>query len=64
MISAKQWQDALLEGIDDSQLMDLRVNTHTGRPLGSDSFMSKLENLLGRRLRPLPVGRPKKKQKK
>ena len=64
MISAKQWQDALLDGIDDSQLMDLRVNTHTGRPLGSDSFMSKLEKLLGRRLRPLPVGRPKKKQKK
>jgi len=64
MISAKQWQDALLEGIDDSQLIYLRVNTHMGRPLGSDSFMSKLEKLLGRRLRPLPVGRPKKKQKK
>ncbi|MCL5279774.1 MAG: hypothetical protein M1376_07700 [Planctomycetes bacterium] len=35
--------------------------THTGRPLGSDRFMSKLETLLGRRVRPLPVGRPKKK---
>lgn len=61
MISAKQWQNALLGGIDDSQLRDLRVNTHTGRPLGSDGFMSKLEKLLGRRLRPLPIGRPKKK---
>jgi putative transposase len=33
--------------------------THTGRPLGDDSFLSKLEHRLGRRLRPLPVGRPK-----
>jgi putative transposase len=41
----------------------LRLNTHTGRPLGSDSFLSKLEKLLGRRVRPLPVGRPKKSKK-
>ena len=26
-------------------------------------FLSKLEKLLGRRVRPLPVGRPKNKQK-
>ena len=37
----------------------IRTNTHTGRPLGSDSFLSKLEVLLGRRVRPLPEGRPK-----
>ena len=30
------------------------------RPLGSDSFLSKLERALGRRLRPLPAGRPRK----
>jgi hypothetical protein len=28
---------------------------------GSDRFVSKLETLLGRRVRPLPVGRPKKR---
>jgi len=28
--------------------------------LGSDAFLSKLETLLGRRVRPLPVGRPRK----
>jgi hypothetical protein len=30
-------------------------------PLGSDKFISKVEMLLGRRLRALPVGRPQKK---
>jgi len=63
MISEKQWKNALLDGIDDSQVMNLRRNTHTGRPLGSDGFVSKLEKLLGRRVRPLPVGRPRKMKK-
>lgn len=31
-------------------------------PLGTDKFISKLEVKLGRRLRPLPAGRPKKKK--
>ena len=31
--------------------------------LGSDAFLTKLETLLGRRVRPLPVGRPRKSQK-
>ena len=31
--------------------------------MGADSFLSKLENLLGRRDRPLPIGRPRKKMK-
>jgi hypothetical protein len=63
MISAEQWRKELEEGLSDSQLGRLRLNTHTGRPLGSDSFLSKLESLLGRRVRPLPVGRPKKFKK-
>jgi len=40
------------------------VRTRTGRPLGSDSFMSKLESTLGRRLRALPIGRPRKRAAK
>jgi hypothetical protein len=35
----------------------LRIRTQTGRPLASDSFMSKVETFLVRRIRPLPVGR-------
>jgi hypothetical protein len=40
----------------------LRLNTQTGRPLASDFFLSKLGHTLGRRLRSLPVGRPKKQK--
>jgi len=60
MISAVQWRKELADALPDSELGRLRFNTHTGRPLGSDSFLGKLERLLGRRVRPLPVGRPGK----
>ena len=43
-------------------LATLRGSTTRGWPLGSDSFLSKLERVLGRRVRPLPVGRPRKHQ--
>ena len=37
-------------------LRALRVRTQTGCPPPSDSFMSKTETCLGRRVRALPVG--------
>ena len=37
----------------------IRNSTRRGRPLGTDSFLSKVEHFLGRRVRPLPVGRQK-----
>jgi hypothetical protein len=63
MISAAQWRKQLAAGVSDSDLGRLRSSTHTGRPLGSDSFLSKLERLLGRRIRPMPVGRPRQNKK-
>ena len=48
--------------LGEETLSAVRLNTHRGRPLASDRFLSKLESLLGRRLRPLPVGRPRKKK--
>ena len=56
------WQAALRQPADEAQTALLRLCTHTGRPLGSDSFLAKLETLLGRRLRALPRGRPKKRR--
>jgi hypothetical protein len=50
--------------VDDNISGLIRHSTHTGRPLATDSVLSKLEHRLGRRLRPLPVGRPKKADKK
>jgi putative transposase len=55
-----EWEKLLTEEIDDKEAENLRTNTYTGRPLGSDSFISKIEETVGFRLRPLPVGRPKK----
>ena len=54
------WRESLVRATDAALAAKLRIWTHRGRPLGSDSFVSKLERLVGRRLRPLPVGRPKK----
>lgn len=61
------WREILTQFWDDSESVEaFRLHTHTGRPLGSESFISRFEGFLGRRLRPLPVGRPKgsRKQKK
>ena len=63
-ISATAWRRELAEGLTDAEMQRLRLRTHTRRPLGSDSFLSKLETMLGRRLRPLGVGRPRKTQKR
>jgi putative transposase len=64
MISAGRWRKELEAGLSDSELGRVRLSTHTGRPLGSDSFLCKLEKLIGRRVRPLPVGRPRKEKAK
>jgi putative transposase len=61
-ISGAAWRKELAEGLTDAEVARIRLRTHTGRPLGSDRFLAKLETVLGRRVRPLPVGRPKKKE--
>jgi putative transposase len=58
--SAEAWRKELAEGVTEEEATRIRMRTQTGRPLGSDRFVSKLETLLGRRVRPLPVGRPRK----
>lgn len=59
-VEGMDWKEALRGPDDAGEMRRIRLRTHTGRPLASDSFMSKLERALGRRLRPLPVGRPRK----
>ena len=63
-IAPADWQQELARRLEEVEISRLRGNTLTGRPLGSDSFVSKLEVMLGRRLRPLPGGRPKGKRNK
>lgn len=47
MISANQWRKELGGGLVGFEIGRLSLNTHAGRPLGSDTFLSKLERLLG-----------------
>jgi len=56
-VSTKDWEEVLTEAEDEEMVRMLRIRTQTGRPLASDSFMSKVETFLGLRVRPLPVGR-------
>ncbi|NIA15917.1 MAG: hypothetical protein GWP08_17785 [Nitrospiraceae bacterium] len=56
----KEWQATLRAAARAKGALDaVRRGTRSGRPLGSDRFVSKIEHLLGRRVRALPVGRQK-----
>ena len=53
------WKAFLGELDDEDDLKRLRGTT--GRPLGNDEFLDALEEKLGRRVRALPRGRPRRK---
>lgn len=53
------WSDFLISDDDEPWLQNLRLATRTGRPMGSDSFILKIESQLGRILKALPKGRPR-----
>ena len=62
--SGLDWKKVLSNKLEKLDMDNLRIYCRTGRPLGSDKFISKLETAIGKRLRPLPLGRPKKKKDK
>jgi putative transposase len=62
--SGKDWKFILQKRLEKLDLNRLRVYCRTGRPLGGDKFISKIEVILGRRVRALPAGRPRKKREK
>ncbi len=57
------WAEQLMDPEDDHTVSRIRSAVRTGRPLGSDRFISKLEILVGRRLRAASVGRPRSAKK-
>ncbi|NLX12842.1 MAG: transposase [Phycisphaerales bacterium] len=59
--SPAKWRRALRAPEDSEEALRLRLHTNRGRPLASDQLLARMEHKLGRRLRPLPVGRPRKK---
>jgi putative transposase len=59
MFPPAEWRRMLQRPEDENLIKRLRTSMRTGRPLASDRFLAKLESKLGRRLRPMPVGRPR-----
>jgi putative transposase len=55
-----KWTAALEEDVPEERARDLRHHEATGRPLGGDGFVERLERVLGRLLRPGKPGRKKK----
>ncbi len=64
MSSQIGWQQLLAVEQGQEELKSIRRNTQTGHPLVNDSYLRKLEKIFDRKLRPLPIGRPPKKNNK
>ena len=63
-IEVDDWREYLSQKEDESIIAKIRSNTLSGKPLGNEIFISKLEKICGSSLKTLPRGRPKKKKKK
>ncbi len=57
------WRGFLNSAIREEELRDLREHGRTGRPLGSATFVERLEAMVGRVLTPQKGGRPQKLRK-
>jgi len=58
----KPWEDFLSVDAQEQEIALFRKHEQTGRPLGTDSFIGRMEVLLGRKLKPQKPG-PKKRDK-
>ena len=56
------WEGLLDSALPEDQLKEFRRHGRTGRPLGNESFIQRLEALVGRVLKPQKGGRPRKRQ--
>ena len=60
----KDWRGCLSTVAPDKELKALRMHEHTGRPLGNERFVDKLEGILGRPLHRQKPGRKKENKEK
>ena len=58
-ISRDDWRNSLNDEEDHNKLSLIRKNTLKGFPLAEEKYLVELENIIGRPLKPKPVGRPK-----
>jgi putative transposase len=57
------WRAFLDSAMSEEELLNLRAHGRTGRPLGSATFLDRVETMVGRVLRPQKGGRPPKLRK-
>jgi putative transposase len=58
------WREFLSEGLEVNDAELFRRHERTGRPLGEASFLERIENVLGRIVRPNKAGRKPKRREK
>ncbi len=58
------WRGLLNSAVREEDLRDIREHVRTGCPLGSTTFVERLEGAIGRMLRPQKPGRPSKLRKR
>jgi putative transposase len=56
-----EWQSLPQSGMTEQEAVLIGRHERTGRPLGEEGFVSRLESRLGRVLHPLKLGRRRKK---
>ena len=56
------WPEFFEQGVDSEAAEKMRKHEKTGRPLGSENFVVKMEKILDRMLRPKKPGRKPKKR--
>ena len=61
LLTVEDWSTYLSEPDEGRWVEGFRCSTRTGRPVGSDSFVSRIESVLGRAVKAMPRGRPRKK---
>lgn len=59
-IEINNWRDYLRQTDNCGAIANIKANTLTGRPLGNDAFVTRIERIFNLRLRPLARGRPRK----
>lgn len=58
------WADFLKKGVEDMDARKMRLHSNTGRPLGGEAWIGRLEKKTNRRLKPARAGRPRKNAEK
>jgi putative transposase len=56
------WRSLLQSGLTEHEAVLIRRHERTGRPLGEEGFVSRLESMLGRVFHPLKPGRKRKEK--